>query len=192
MGKSAIAKAMRARARDVRQDGAYCGLLEIAAWCWLKKVHVLLAFGLHIVNVYRFCGDGLPDFKPKKIQRLIAVQASGDKLLSADKPGVSVPDANHFVIGRSAHGKQALDTSEHVSAPRFLPDGSRRAASDVALDLYWRIMPTVCQGDCLIDCLAYWTQKSRDAISWNKSAKSLQMALRTLPRRWRLPVVLNG
>ena len=67
MGRGEIVEQMRARARDVRQDGSYGGLFEIIAWCHLKKVHVLLAFGSNLLNVYLFCGSGLRAFKPKHI-----------------------------------------------------------------------------------------------------------------------------
>ena len=166
MADASIANQARARARAVRQDGSYCGLFEITVWCSMKNVRVLLLFGTRIMNVYAFCGHGLPPIKANATHRLVAVLSSGGKLLSADKPDVSVPEANHFVIVRSAAGQIALDTSEHLTTPRYLPNGGRRKAADVALYLGWRLQLTVCQGDCLIDALAYWDNQPRDAVSW--------------------------
>ena len=166
MGRRDIAKEMRARAREVRHDGSFGGLFEITVWCSLRKVHVLLAFGVTILNVYVFCGGGLSQFKTTNTPTTVAVQVVHDKLMSADKPDVIVPAVNHFVIGRSDHARQGLETSDGATAARYLPDGGRRTAVAVARDLAWRIVLTACQGDCLMDCFAYFSCKPRDAIHW--------------------------
>ena len=71
MGKKNIANQMRARARQVRHDGSYGGLFEIAVWCHMRKVNVLLAFGVTILNVYAFFGASLPQFTPTKNTNLL-------------------------------------------------------------------------------------------------------------------------
>ena len=124
MGCRDIAKEMRARAREVRRDGSFGGLFEITVWCSLRKVHVLLAFGVSILNVYLFCGGGLEPFTPKRVHKIVGTQVVKDKLMSADKPGVIVPEVNHFVIGRSAFGVQGLQTSDGATAARYLPNGA--------------------------------------------------------------------
>ena len=112
MGRRNVAREMRKRAGVVRHDGSHGGRFEITVWCYLKRVHILLAVGLNIMNVYRFCGVGLKDFKPRGVVENVATQLGDGKLMSADKPGASAPDMNHFVAGRSAHGETALPTSD--------------------------------------------------------------------------------
>ena len=74
------------------------------------------------------------------------------KLMSADKPGASAPDVNHFVIGRAEFDNIALVTSDTINVSRFLPGGLRRTAADAASALRWRIKDIDLKGDCLIDC----------------------------------------
>ena len=63
-----VAVAMRARAREVRQDASYGGIFEMLVWCNMRKVHLLLAYGITIMNVFNVCGHGLRPFKPKQTQ----------------------------------------------------------------------------------------------------------------------------
>ena len=132
MGRRDVAAEMRARAREVRRDGSFCGLFEITVWCSLRKVHVLLAFGVGILTVYLFCGGGLEPFTPTRVHTIVVTQVVKGKLMSTDKPGVIVPEVNRFVIGRSAFGGQGLLTSDGATAARYLPDGGRRTAAAVA------------------------------------------------------------
>ena len=126
MHRRGVAAAMRARAREVRHDGSFGGLFEITVWCSMRKVHVLLAFGVSILNVYDFCGRGLTPFTQRAVHKTVVVQVVKDKLMSADKPGVIGPEVNQFVIGRSDFSKQGLQTSDEATgakAARYLPDG---------------------------------------------------------------------
>ena len=81
-----IDEQIRIRASDVHQDGSYNGLFELTSWCSLREWKVLLIFGTSVVDVYKFCGHGLPKFTPKKTIRLVVVQATPvGTLMSADK-----------------------------------------------------------------------------------------------------------
>ena len=146
---------MRKRAKVVKDDGAWGGLFEITVWCYLKRIHILLAVGLNIIYVYRFCGVGLRDFIPKATLKMVATQFVDGKLMSADNPCNITPDMNHFVAGRTGHHTTALLTSDKLEAHPYLPDGSRRTAVDAAACLGWRLIHTNSTGDCLIDCFAY-------------------------------------
>ena len=88
-------------------------------------------------------------------------------MMSADKPDSSVPHANHFMIGRSSASKKARMTSND-SIPKYLPDGNRRKAADVASELNMRLLPTDMTGDCFIDAFAYYEIKLRDAVTWKQ------------------------
>ena len=92
-----VAIQIRKRASDVRQDAAYCGLFELTVWAALKNLRILCSFGASIIGVYRFCGKMLPQMDPKTTIRVVAVYCTNGKLLSADKPGSAVPQANHFL-----------------------------------------------------------------------------------------------
>ena len=50
------ADAMRARAREVRQDASYGGIFEMCVWCRMRKVGLLLAYGVTIINVLPIFG----------------------------------------------------------------------------------------------------------------------------------------
>ena len=74
--------------------------------------------------------------------------------MSADKPGLSHPDVNGFVIGRSIHDKTAKELPDQVAAdpiPKYLPGGARRRALDVAKDQRIQFHPTAGGGDSPID-----------------------------------------
>ena len=177
MGKKNIANQMRARAREVRHDGSYGGLFEIAVWCYMRKVHILLAFGVTILNVYTFFGTSLPQFTPKKKFNLVAAQVINGKNMSADMPGVIVPVVNHFLIGRSEHAREGLETSVGATAAMYLPGGGRRTAAAVAKDFAWRLEASACQDDCLIDCFSYFSQKPRNPIAWKEIREEIAMEM---------------
>ena len=92
-----VSAQIRKRAGDVRQDGAYCGVFEITCWAFYKRRRILCSFGTSIQDIYQFCGSGLPKLKYTTTIRVVAVYCTDGKLLSADKPGSAVPQANHFV-----------------------------------------------------------------------------------------------
>ena len=60
------ADAMRALAREVRQDASFCGIFEMCVWCRMRKVGLLLAFGVTIINVLPHFGKDLKGFKTTK------------------------------------------------------------------------------------------------------------------------------
>ena len=155
-----VAAAMRARARQVRQDGAYGGLFEIMVWCRLNRMHVLLAFGVSIMDVNRICGAGLRPFKPKVVHKMVACKMVNERAMSADKPGLVVPDVNHFVFAHSRKDGNGLTTPREDPIP-YLPDGSRRNAVSSAADLQWVIYNTDTRGDCLIDCFSHYSKLPR-------------------------------
>ena len=57
---------MRARAREVRQDASYGGIFEMCVWCRMRKVGLLLAYGVTIINVLPYFGKSLKAFKTTK------------------------------------------------------------------------------------------------------------------------------
>ena len=62
--RSNTAIAVRARAREVRQDASYGGIFEMCVWCRMRKVGLLLAFGVTIINVLPYLGKSLKAFNP--------------------------------------------------------------------------------------------------------------------------------
>ena len=122
-----VAIQIRKRAGDVRQDGAYCGLFELIVWAALKNVRVLCSFGTAIQNVYRFCGRTLPQMDPKPTIRVAAVYCTAGGLFSADKPGLAVPEVNHFVAAREQH-KGTCKYKACGIVRKFEPCGRRRTA----------------------------------------------------------------
>ena len=84
--------------------------------------------------------------------------------MSANKPGLSVPDVNRFVIARSKIRGTGMEESSRASA--VLPDGSRRTAAASVADLLWNTEGANEEGDCLMDCFARFAEKPRGAVSW--------------------------
>jgi len=97
--------------------------------------------------------------------------------MSADMPGVIVPVVNHFLIGRSEHTREGLETSVGAMAAMYLPDGGRRTAASVAKDFAWRLEASACQGDCLIDCFSYFSQKPRNPIAWEEIREEIALEM---------------
>ena len=143
MAALSLAGQVRARAAQVRQDGAYCGLFESLVLASLRNLTVLLVFGTSVIDVYKFCAEGLPRTTGKDVWRFVAVRTtSSGIMLSADNPGTLAPDANHFMIGRSSFDKRARDTSDDAIV-KYLPTGERRKAADAAGELNMRLLKTV-------------------------------------------------
>ena len=167
------AAALRARARAVRHDGSYGGIFEMCVWCHMTKAALLLAVGVNIINVLGQFGKNLKAFTPSYTHKMVAGKMVNKKLMSASKPGGStIPDVNHFVVGRSKVRGKGRVTPSGASA-EFLPDGSRRSAAAVADECEWRLICTNEEGDGLMDCFAHYMNKSSDAVSW----KSIRTAL---------------
>ena len=59
-----VAEAMRAKARAVRHDGSYGGVFEMCVWCTMKKVSIILAVGVTMINVVPYFGKKLKPFQP--------------------------------------------------------------------------------------------------------------------------------
>ena len=84
--------------------------------------------------------------KPKKTIRVAAVYCTAGGLFSADKPGLVVPEANHFVAACEQHkgtGKSRTD----ASVRRYEPGGRRRIAEAVAYDIGWQLLLIDAMGD---------------------------------------------
>lgn len=163
---------IRKRSRDVRQDGTYCGLFELTVWAALKELRILCSFGTSIINVHQFCGKGLPSFKKHTTIRVVAVQCTAEGLMSADKAGLSVPEAHHFVAAKEVHGTKAKSTSDEA-VPKYTLGGGRRTAEEVAYDVGWQIWKTDAMGDCLIDAFSIHAHRLRDAITWKRICNEL-------------------
>ena len=163
---------IRKRAGDVRQGGAYCGLFELTVWAALKEWRVLCSFGASIVNARQFCGKWLPSFRSRATIRVVAVQCTADGLFSADKPGQSAPEANHFVAAYEQHkGSAKSKTDESVRSYR--KGGGRRSAEEVAYDLGWQLELTDAMGDCLIDAFSFHAHRVRNPITWKRIRNEL-------------------
>ena len=68
---------MRARAREVRQDASYGGIFEMCVWCRMRKVGILLAYGVTIINIMPSFGKDLKAFKPKNVYKMVAGEDDG-------------------------------------------------------------------------------------------------------------------
>ena len=66
--KKNAADRMRARAREVRQDASYGGIFEMCVWCRMRKVGLLLAYGVTIINVLPLFGKDVKGFNHKNPQ----------------------------------------------------------------------------------------------------------------------------
>jgi len=164
---SKIVLEIRKRAGDVRQDGEYCGLFELTVWAALKELKILCSFGTSIVNVHEFCGEDLPKVQHRATIRVAAVYCTEDRMFSADKPGLVVPEANHFLAAHEqskCSGKTATDTSVR----KYKPCGGRRTAEEVAYDIGRILTNSDWFGDCLIDAFCIHANKSRNAVNWKK------------------------
>ena len=56
------AEAMRATARAVRHDGSYGGVFEMCVWCTMRKVSIILAVGVTMINVVSQFGKQLKPY----------------------------------------------------------------------------------------------------------------------------------
>ena len=94
--------ALRARARAVRHDGSYGGIFEMCVWCHLTKATIILAVGVSMINVLSEFGKRLKSFTLQFTHKMVAREMVNKRFMSADLPGgVTTPDVNHFVVGRS-------------------------------------------------------------------------------------------
>ena len=177
-----VAAAMRAKARAVRHDGSYGGVFEMCVWCTMKKVSIILAVGVSMINVVPHFGKKLKEYEPRCIHKMMAGKMINNKLMSATTPDTPIPDVNHFVSARSKVRGHGLTKTTGASAG-FLPDGSRRSAASVADEWAWRLEATNETGDGLMDCFANFQMKTGNAVTWKKSAMRLQTRLTRL-RRW--------
>jgi len=126
-----VADAMRAKARAVRHDGSYGGVFEMCVWCTMKKRSIILGVGVTMIDVVSKFAGNVKHYKSLYTHKMVAGKMINKKLMSASKPGGStIPDVNHFVIGRSKVRGQGKVRPTGASA-EFLPDGSRRSAASV-------------------------------------------------------------
>ena len=162
-----VAEAMRAKARAVRHDGSYGGVFEMCVWCTMKKVSIILAVGVSMIDVVPHFGQKLKRFEPLLTHKMVAGKMINNKLMSATKPNTTIPDVNHFVSARSKVSGHGLTKTTGASAG-FLPDGSRRSAASVAEEWAWRLEVTNEEGDGLMDCFANFQMKTGNAVMWKK------------------------
>ena len=153
-----VADVIRQRAKAIRQAGCYCGIFETAVLAYLRNVRIKVPFGTECIDIYEhFIDDLLP--QPARANRpwwrFVAVLAKpGGVLMSADKSGLSHPDVNGFAIGRSKRDTTVKDLPDLVAADdieKYLPNGARRRASDVASEQGVGIKATALNGDSFID-----------------------------------------
>ena len=162
-----VADAMRAKACAVRHDGSYGGVFEMCVWCTLKRVSIILAVGVTMINVLSHFGSKLKTYTPTLTHKMVAGKMVNQKLMSATKPNTMLPDVNHFVSARSIVTGQGLTETTDASAG-LLPDGSRRSAASVADEWAWKLEVTNEGGDGLMDCFANFQMKTGNAVIWKQ------------------------
>ena len=148
-----IATQIHNRACDVRQDGQYCGLFELAMWSDMKDVRILLAYGAEILDVHHFCIKDVPRVSTRRTMRIAAVYHTATEDLSADNPDAFHPEANHFMAANEQAyrtGLTANSDTAHVRRYNF-PGRVRRTAEQVAYDIGWRLLLQALNGEWLID-----------------------------------------
>ena len=176
-----IAEAIRVRAGEIEEMGAYIGFYEWTVFGVCFGMRVEMLFGSHIVDVTGVFAPGVA-FQPAGVARVCAVRVgSGGRLLSARPSALGhIPRVNHFVIGMRA---AAEDGARVPDMPPVEEEGAAsvpRAATARAdaLLVHWALLPTAAQGDCGIDTMTHFLRRDREPSSWAVLRKELAAFMR--------------
>lgn len=144
------AEEIRKRASEIQELGAHLGLFELLLWGEVGQCGVTLLLGNKQVDVRGFCGQSLPPVAAVVKHHFAGVLLKGRTWL-APAGERHINKINHYVVA--------------VPAPKALAeDGLQPAggnAKEVAAAAGWRLVATAAQGDCAIDCMAYWCGRPR-------------------------------
>jgi hypothetical protein len=155
-----LRNAILARANAVRTPGEWIGLFELVVWSWLRGVRVLMLYGKNIVDVRAWFGCDLPRQVLVGTHRLAAVKVT-DRGTWLSAPELGSGRTNHFVIGVAAKDRRI------VKAPVAGRSLVVTTAKSAALSVGWTLKATVAQGDCGVDCMAYYDNAAnRCRKSW--------------------------
>lgn len=161
-----VADAIRERAGEVEELGAYIGFYEWCAFAVKYSMRVEMLFGTSIVDVAAVFAPEMP-FEHAHTARVCAVRCGdGGRLLSAtpEEQG-ALPRTNHFVIGVPAKGCAGADAAAGAEAtPASVPLPACARAQ--AMAVHWVLLPTAAQGDCGIDTMTHFLHRPRSPEGW--------------------------
>ena len=159
---------MRTRSDEMRRLGQDIGLLEWLAWGVLNERRVMMLFGQTVVDLFEwFAPTHAPSLtKPPCFVAAVGMTETPGQWSSAvpERPGLgeahALPRVSHYVIG-----VPSLTARSGAVAP-FQLGPPPQCAKLAALRAGWGLKPTVAQGDCGIDVMAYNQGFERHENTW--------------------------
>ena len=144
------AAAILQRSAEVRQLGANLSLFELLLWGEVAQCRVILLLGARELDVRAECGVDLPPV-PASVTHYFAGVVLRARQWLAVVDEYDILRVNHYVIGLRSEEVAAIDPGMVVPA----------LAKEAAALAGWRLLATAAQGDCCVDCMAYWSGRPR-------------------------------
>ena len=162
------------RAHEIVSPGAYVGHLELVAWGFKHDRRVKLILGDTMTDLYDWVCDYLGyafGKAPTIVAHFAAVEFNGatGAWLAVDAHG---SQSNHFVIATP----RPLAPLEVLTKSLWTPPGG--CAKKAALRIGCMLLPTIAQGDCGIDCMAFHAGLPRNEETWQAIRSELSSFLR--------------
>ena len=155
------ALAIKTRAAEIRESGAYLGIFEWLAWGVLSDASVQMLFGTNVVELGPFMGPNLPRPSGGRIHRVAAVRMQDGIWYTAGAE--SLTDVNHFVIGVPSGLPPSVASS---SASSSSSSATSVLAARAALSVGWLLKASNGYGDCGPDCMAFSSSRPRTPESF--------------------------
>ena len=130
------------------RPGTHIGKFEFLVWSILRRKRVWILFGGEPYDVAEVYGAALPLPEFTSTARVVGCRYFAD---TCYRVNAECTDLNHWLIGKR---KAAGEPPESYY---------KNLAGAVAEHAGWSIRKTVAQGDCGIDCMAYYDGRPRTA-----------------------------
>ena len=162
------------RAHEIHSPGVYLGHLELVAWGFKHDRRVKLLLGCAMMDMYDWVCDYLGyafGEAPTIIAHFAAVKIHEETgaWIAVDSHG---SQTNHFVIATP----RPLAPLEVLAEPLWSPPGG--CAKKAALRIGCMLLPTIVQGDCGPDCMAFHLGLPRNEETWFAIRAELSSFLR--------------
>lgn len=160
--QEAMARSIRKRAREIAMPGRYVGWFEWLMWAHIHAYRPVVLLASNEIELWDVFGAGLPKPALMKEVFVAGVFTRGLATMAATHFPLRM---NHWMIGDKSRkakiGARPWAKSAHVQADKA----------------GWRLLETAAQGDCGIDAMAFWENRTRTEATWCEIRQELAAAM---------------
>ena len=187
-----IASAMRTYANKIRKTGRHVGIFPFLVWSLIHRVRVEIHCGRGRLDPVAEFAPWATDLLRVPVTPLIAIWTRVFRCDVNGRDCIVVRSltgeadqvlGNHWVAGLHTHGiDRASAAYQHPPCDGVLCAGgaTRHCLGPVrsaAAAMNATVVPTVAQGDCAFDAIAFWAGGARDLGAWKRLRQEIANAI---------------